>query len=254
MRLKGKLAVITAAASGMGAAGCEIFAQEGATVAAVDINKDKLDEVVKMVEKAGGKAKGFVADLSTVDGSKKFIHDAAAWMGGIDILWAHAGCPGPAGIENMDVDAYQKTIDLNVRTSVLSASEVVPYMRKQGGGAIVFTASMAGLVGSMLMPVYSAAKFAVVGLTKSLAQTLAPDNIRVNVLCPGLVETPMLPEFMSRGGNVEDAKKRYLIGVPLGRVGVATEMAKAALFLASDEDASYVTGVALPVDGGYTAR
>jgi NAD(P)-dependent dehydrogenase (short-subunit alcohol dehydrogenase family) len=254
MRLKGKLAVITAAASGMGAAGCEIFAREGATVAAVDINKDRLDEVVTMIEKAGGKAKGFVADLSTVDGSRKFIHDAAAWMGGIDILWAHAGCPGPAGIENMDVDAYQKTIDLNVRTSVLSASEVVPYMRKRGGGAIVFTASMAGLVGSMLMPVYSAAKFAVVGLTKSLAQTLAPDNIRVNVVCPGLVDTPMLPQFMSRGGNVEDAKTRYLVGVPLGRVGVATEMAKAALFLASDEDASYITGVALPVDGGYTAR
>ena len=254
MRLKGKLAVITAAASGMGAAGCEIFAREGATVAAVDIDQDRLAEVVNRVGQAGGRAKGFVADLSTVEGSKKFIHDAAAWMGGIDILWAHAGCPGPAGIENMDVDAYQKTIDLNVRTSVLSASEVVPYMRKRGGGAIVFTASMAGLVGSMLMPVYSAAKFAVVGLTKSLAQTLAPDKIRVNVVCPGLVETPMLPQFMSRGGNVDEATIRYLVGVPMGRVGVANEIAKAALFLASDEDASYVTGVALPVDGGYTAR
>ena len=254
MRLKGKLAVITAAASGMGAAGCEIFAREGATVAAVDIDKERLDAVVSLVEKAGGRARGFVADLSTIDGSKRFIHDAAAWMGGIDILWAHAGCPGPAGIENMDVDAYQKTIDLNVRTSVLSASEVVPYMRKRGGGAIVFTASMAGLVGSMLMPVYSAAKFAVVGLTKSLAQTLAPDKIRVNVVCPGLVETPMLPQFMSRGGNVDDATKRYLVGVPMGRVGIATEIARAALFLASDEDSSYVTGVALPVDGGYTAR
>jgi NAD(P)-dependent dehydrogenase (short-subunit alcohol dehydrogenase family) len=253
MRLKGKLAVITAAASGMGAAGCEIFAREGATVAAVDIDKDRLDEVVSRVEKAGGTAKGFVADLSTVDGSKKFIHEAAAWMGGIDILWAHAGCPGPAGIENMDVDAYQKTFDLNVRTSVLSASEVVPYMKRRNGGSIVFTASMAGLVGSMLMPVYSAAKFGVVGLTKSLAQTLAPDNIRVNVVCPGLVETPMLPQFMSRGGNVDDAQKRYLVGVPMGRVGVAAEIANAALFLASDE-ASYVTGAALPVDGGYTAR
>ena len=253
MRLKGKLAVITAAASGMGAAGCEIFAREGATIAAVDIDKARLDEVVRRVEQAGGKAKGFVADLSTVDGSKTFIHETAAWMGGIDILWAHAGCPGPAGIENMDVDAYQKTIDLNVRTSVLSASEVVPYMKRRNGGSIVFTASMAGLVGSMLMPVYSAAKFAVVGLTKSLAQTLAPDNIRVNVVCPGLVETPMLPQFMSRGGNVDDATKRYLVGVPMGRVGVATEIANAALFLASDE-ASYVTGAALPVDGGYTAR
>jgi NAD(P)-dependent dehydrogenase (short-subunit alcohol dehydrogenase family) len=254
MRLKGKLAVITAAASGMGAAGCEVFAQEGATVAAVDIDEGRLAEVVGAVERAGGKAKGFVADLSTVEGSKQFIHDAAAWMGGIDILWAHAGCPGPAGIENMDVEAYQRTIDLNLRTSVLSASEVVPYMKQRGGGSIVFTSSMGGLVGSMLMPVYSAAKFAVVGLTKSLAQTLAPHRIRVNALCPGLVETPMLPQFMSRGGSVEESKNKYLVGVPMGRVGLPLEMAKAALFLASEQDASYVTGVALPVDGGYTAR
>ena len=126
-------------------------------------------------------------------------------------------------------------------------------MRKRGGGAIVFTASMAGLVGSMLMPVYSAAKFAVVGLTKSLAQTLAPDNIRVNVVCPGLTDTPMLPQFLSRGGNIEEWKKRYLAGVPMGRVGRPEEMANAALWLASD-DASYATGVAIPIDGGYTAK
>ncbi len=178
MRLKGKLAVVTAAASGMGRAGCEIFAREGAKIAAVDIDQGRLDEVV----------------------------------------------------------------------------EVVPHMRARGGGAIMFTASIAGLVGSMLMPVYSAAKFAVVGLTKSLAQTLAPDNIRVNVVCPGLTDTPMLPQFMSRGGgNIEESKKRYLAGVPMARVGRPEEMANAALWLASDE-ASYVTGVALLIDGGYSAK
>jgi NAD(P)-dependent dehydrogenase (short-subunit alcohol dehydrogenase family) len=254
MRLRGKLAVITAAASGMGAAGCDVFAREGATIAAVDIDERRLADVVATVQSTGARARGFVADLSTVEGSRRFIHEAADWMGGIDILWAHAGCPGPAGIENMDVDAYQRTIDLNLRTSVLSVSEAVPYMKQRGGGAIVLTASMGGLVGSMLMPVYSAAKFAVVGLAKSLAQTLAPHRIRVNALCPGLVETPMLPEFMARGGNVEEATRRYLVGVPMGRVGLPTEIAKGALFLASDDDASYVTGIALPVDGGYTAR
>ena len=177
MRLKGKLAVVTAAASGMGRAGCEIFAREGAKIAAVDIDQGRLDEVV----------------------------------------------------------------------------EVVPHMRARGGGGIMFTASIAGLVGSMLMPVYSAAKFAVVGLTKSLAQTLAPDNIRLNVVCPGLTDTPMLPQFMSRGGNIEESKKRYLAGVPMTRVGRPEEMANAALWLASDE-ASYVTGVALLIDGGYSAK
>lgn len=253
MRLKGKLVVITAAASGMGRAGCEIFAREGAKIAAVDIDQARLDETVEAVKRAGGEARGFLADLSKVEDSKRFIAETSAWLGGIDILWAHAGCPGPAGIENMNVDEYQKTMDLNVRTSVLAASEVVPHMRKRGGGSIIFTASMGGLVGSMLMPVYSAAKFAVVGLSKSLAQTLAPDKIRVNALCPGLTETPMLPQFMSRGGSVDEATKRYLVGVPMQRVGTAEEMAYAALFLASDE-ASYVTGIALPVDGGYTAR
>ncbi len=253
MRLEGKLAVITAAASGMGRAGCELFAREGATIAAVDIDQKRLDEVVNAVNAAGGKAKGFCADLLKVEDSKRFIAETSDWMGGIDILWAHAGCPGPSGIENLDIDEYQKTIDLNVRTSVIAASEVVPHMRKRGGGSIVFTASMAGLVGSMLMPIYSAAKFAVVGLTKSLCQTLAPDRIRVNVVCPGLTDTPMLPDFMSRGGNVEESQKRYLAGVPMSRVGLPEEMAHAALWLASD-DASYVTGVAIPVDGGYSAK
>jgi NAD(P)-dependent dehydrogenase (short-subunit alcohol dehydrogenase family) len=253
MRLKGKLVVITAAASGMGRAGCEIFAREGAKIAAVDIDQGNLDDTVAAVKKAGGDIKGFTADLLKVEDSKRVIADTSAWLGGIDILWAHAGCPGPAGIENMDLEAYNKTMDLNVRVSVIQASEVVQHMRKRGGGSIIFTASMGGLVGSMLMPVYSAAKFAVVGLTKSLAQTLAPDKIRVNALCPGLTDTPMLPQFMSRGGSVDEATKRYLVNVPLQRVGKSEEMAYGALFLASDE-ASYVTGVALPVDGGYTAK
>ena len=195
MRLKGKLAVITAAASGMGRAGCEIFAREGAKIAAVDIDQKRLDETVEAVKRAGGSAQGFRADLSKIDENKRFMAEAAAWLGGIDILWAHAGCPSPPGIENVNLDEYQKTIDLNVRTAVMNASDALPHLRKRGGGAIVFTASMGGLVGSMLMPVYSAAKFAVVGLTKSLAQTLAPDKIRVNALCPGLTDTPMLPRL-----------------------------------------------------------
>ena len=238
----------------MGRAGCEIFAREGAKIAAVDIDPGRLDEVVEVVKRAGGKAKGFRADLLKIEDSKRFVAETSEWLGGIDILWAHAGCPGLAGIENIDIDEYQKSIDLNVRTSVIAASEVVPHMRARGGGAIMFTASMAGLVGSMLMPVYSAAKFAVVGLTKSLAQTLAPDNIRVNVVCPGLTDTPMLPQFMSRGGNIEESKKRYLAGVPMARVGRPEEMANAALWGLASDEASYVTGVALPIDGGYSAK
>ena len=132
----------------------------------------------------------------------------------------------------------------------------IPHMRSRGGGSVVFTASVSGLVGSMFSPIYSAAKFAVVGLTKSFALAFAKDGVRVNVVCPGLAETPMKSGFTSRSGNPVEAEAneaRLLANVPMGRLCRAEEAAQAALWLASD-DASFVTGVALPVDGGFTAR
>lgn len=256
MRLKGKLAVVSAAASGMGHAGCRLFAENGATVAAVDIDGSRLSALVDEINAAGGKAKGFVADLSTPDGCKRAIAETAGWLGGMDILWSHAGTPGPASVEGIDLAEYDKAISLNLTSALICAGEAAPHMRKRGGGAIVFTASVSGLVGSMFSPVYSAAKFGVVGLTKSLAQRFAPDGIRVNVICPGLTDTPMLPLFLGRGDDsqgLEENRKKVMAAIPLGRVGKPEDMAQAALWLASD-DASYVTGVALPVDGGFTCR
>ncbi len=256
MRLKNKLAVISAAASGMGRAGCELFAREGAKIAAVDINQKGLDEVVDAVKAAGGEARGFVADLSREEDCRRYIGEAADWLGGLDILWAHAGTPGPAAVEDIDIGEYDKAIMLNLTQALLSAGAAAPHMRRRGGGSVVFTASVSGLVGSMFSPVYSAAKFGVVGLTKSLAQRFAPDRIRVNVVCPGPTETPMLPQFVGRVNDpavIEENKRKLMAAIPLGRVGLPEEMAEAALWLASDHS-SYVTGVALPVDGGFTAR
>lgn len=248
MRLAGKLAVITAAASGMGRAGVELFLREGARVAAVDINDEALARLAG-VEKVQ-------ADLSRPDEVRRSINEAARKLGGVDILWAHAGTPGPGGVENLDLAEYQRAIDLNVTSAVLAAGEVVAHMRKRGGGSIIFTASVSGLVGSMFSPVYSAAKFAIVGLTKSLAMRFAADRVRVNVVCPGLADTPMKIGFTGRSGDVAEAEAnqaRLLAMVPMGRLCRAEEAAHAALWLASD-DASFVTGVALPVDGGFTAR
>jgi NAD(P)-dependent dehydrogenase (short-subunit alcohol dehydrogenase family) len=254
MRLEKKLAVVTAAASGMGRAGVERFVREGARVAAIDISAEALDTLA--AEFGEESVIPIVADLSTDEGAKGSIAKAAAALGGIDILWAHAGMPGPASVENLDLGAYRKAMDLNVTSAILGAGGVAQHMRKRGGGAIVFTSSISGLVGSMMSPVYSAAKWAVVGLTKSLALALAGDNIRVNVVCPGLADTPMKIGFTGRSGDPAEAaanEAKVVSAVPMGRLVKPGEVADAVLWLVSDE-ASFVTGVALPVDGGFTAR
>ena len=253
MRLANKLAIITAAASGMGKAGVAAFVREGARVAAIDINQAALDA---LVAEHGDAVIAIQADLSTTDGARDSINAAAAALGGVDILWAHAGTPGPASVENIDLDAYQLSITLNITAAVLAAGEVAKHLRKRGGGSLIFTSSVSGIVGSMFSPIYSTAKFAVVGLGKSLALQYGGDGIRVNVLCPGLTETPMMNGFISRSGDPDELAAngaKFLSAIPLGRFGYADDVANAALWLASDESA-YVTGVALPIDGGYSAR
>lgn len=254
MRLNGKLAIVTAAASGMGRAGVERFVREGARVAAIDISREALDNLIAHF--GADRVSTIVADLSTPEGAKGSIDEAVAVLGGADILWAHAGMPGPASVENLDLAAYDKAIALNVTSAALGAGQVAPHMRARGGGSIIFTASISGLVGSMMSPIYSAAKWGVVGLTKSLALAFAADNIRVNVVCPGLADTPMKAGFTGRSGDPAEAaaNEAKIVGaVPMGRLVRPGEVADAALWLASDE-ASFVTGVALPVDGGFTAR
>lgn len=256
MRLQGKCAVITAAASGMGRAGVELFLREGARVAAVDINSAALAGLTSDCKRNGASLETIEADLSDPSQARQAIENAARKLGAIDVLWAHAGSPGPGSVEKLDIPAYEKAMDLNVTSAIICAGAAVSHMRIRGGGSVIFTASVSGLVGSMFSPIYSAAKFAVVGLTKSLALAFAKDGVRVNVVCPGLADTPMKSSFTSRSGNPVEAEAneaRLLANVPMGRLCRAAEVAHAALWLASD-DASFVTGVALPVDGGFTAR
>lgn len=256
MRLEKKRTVVTAAASGMGRAGCEVFAREGATVVAIDVDGARLKAVVDGINASGGRAHGIVADLLDAEACRRSIDEAARHMGGIDVLWNHAGMPGLREVESLDTDAYAQVMDLNVRSGLLAAGVAIGHMRRAGGGSIIFTASTAGLVGASVSPVYSAAKFAVVGMAKSLALRCAGDRIRVNVVCPGPIDTPMFPKFFDPDASAEAAAKAQaavLAAIPLGRIGQPEEVAHAALWLASDE-ASFVTGAALPVDGGYTAR
>lgn len=256
MRLRNKIALISAAASGMGRAGALLFAREGAKVAAVDIDAAGVEAVADEVRAAGGEAVGIAADLSRDDGAKRIVGDALDAFGGLDILWNHVGHPGPGRIEGVDMDDYALAMDLNIRSVLVSTTEALPALRARGGGTILFTASIAGLAGSPFSPVYSAAKFGVVGLMKSMACRYGPEGIRVNAVCPAPIETPMLEVFMLRPDTQGDRQantERMKASIPLGRTGKPEEVANAALFLCSDE-ASFVNGVALPVDGGYLAR
>lgn len=260
MRLRDKRAVITAAASGMGLAGARLFAREGARLVLVDVNADALERTVEDLRSGGAEASGIVVDLGDLDQARSFVHQAKDRLGGLDILWNHAGIACPVDIVNLDMAAYDRSHAINVTAGLLAAGQAASYLKESGRGSIVFTASTAGLVGSNWSPIYSAQKFAVVGMVMSLAQRFAPDRIRVNALCPGPTDTPMLPTFFARPGETltpdaldERVRTSLAAAVPLGRPGQAEEIAQAALWLASDES-SFVTGIALPVDGGYTCR
>lgn len=256
MRFANKVAMVTAAASGMGAAGSRMLAAEGAKVVVVDIDETRTGALVDEIKAAGGEATGVVADLATDAGAKEIVAKAVDTYGGLDCLWNHVGHPGPGRVEGVDMADYEICMDLNLRSVLVTTIEAAPVMRARGGGAMLFTASIAGLAGSPFSPIYSAAKFGVVGMVQSLAGRYAADGIRVNAVCPGPIDTPMLNLFMARPdtqSNKEENISRMKQVIPLGRLGTAEEVAKAAVFLLSD-DASYITGVPLPVDGGYVAK
>jgi NAD(P)-dependent dehydrogenase (short-subunit alcohol dehydrogenase family) len=260
MRLSGKIGIVTAAASGMGRAGALRFAREGAQVAVVDVDAVGVQRVVNEITTSGGTAHGIVADLTKDEDSRRIVWDTVSRFKGLDFVWNHVGHPGPAAVEGVDLEQFDLAIDLNLRTVLLTTEAAIPEIRARGGGSLLFTASSSGLKGSSFSPVYSMCKFGVVGFVKGLAIRLAAEQIRVNALCPGPIDTPMLRVFVARpdqkstvGMDPEELiRRRGETAVPLGRIGQPEEIANAALFLLSDE-ASFVTGVALPVDGGVTA-
>ena len=259
MRMKDKIGIVTAAGSGMGRAGAIRFAAEGASVAVVDLNPDAVADVVKTITDAGGKAIGLSGDLTSDDFARDIVRQTTRAFGALDFVWNHVGSPGPASVEGLDWKDFDFTMDLNVRSVLVTTEAALPELRARGGGSILFTASTSGLVGSQFSPVYNIVKFGIVGLVRGLSKRYAKEKIRINAVCPGPTDTPMLRVFVARpdsqlpaGETPESLVWKRAGQTPMGRPGKPEEIANAALFLLSDE-ASYVTGVALVVDGGATA-
>jgi NAD(P)-dependent dehydrogenase (short-subunit alcohol dehydrogenase family) len=251
--LDGKSALITGAASGIGRAAALAFAREGAWVAAADRNLDVARSTVAAIEAQGGQAVAIACDVTEDAQVAAMVAAAVEAFGSLDCAFNNAGIApyqlNSGGVLAGDLEeaSWLGLIDVNLHGVWRCLRHEVAQMRKQGGGAIVNTASVLGLVGSGGAAAYVASKHAVVGLTKAAAVDHAPENIRINAVCPGYIETPMTEDTMRRRGE------QVLARVPMARMGRAEEIAEAVVWMCSDR-AGFVTGACWQVDGGYTAR
>ena len=249
MRLKDKVAIVTGGASGFGKGIAERFAQEGASVIVADLNGDAAAQVAEAIRDQGGAAKPVEADVTSGDDVKAMVEAATAGFGGLDIVVNNAGIPQRnQPMLEVDEETFDRIFQVNCKSLYLAAIHAVPVLRARGGGVIINTASTAALRPRPGLVWYNGSKGAAVTLTKSMAIELAPDNIRVNALCPVAGDTPMLGEFL--GGEVtNEMYTKFVATVPIGRLSTPRDLANASVFLASDE-ADFLTGVCLEVDGG----
>lgn len=247
-RLTDKTAIITGAASGMGKAAVERFLAEGANVVAVDLNGDAIAAL--QVEHSSDGLVTAVIDVTDGGAVQHVVDTTIERFGALDVYFNNAGIPLEARpVEQVDEATWHRVIDVNLTAIYLAARAFVPPMRANGGGSVIVTASASGIRPRPNLSAYSAAKGGAVVLAKALAIELAPDNIRVNALCPLAADTPMLGQFGY--GSHDEAYATFAATSPLGRLVTAHEVAAAAAYLASDE-AAFMTGLALPIDGGRT--
>jgi NAD(P)-dependent dehydrogenase (short-subunit alcohol dehydrogenase family) len=253
MKLEQRIAVITGAGSGIGQAMVRLFAGEGARILAADVNENAAQETARMVTAAGGTCRAFAVDVSRPDQVRAMIDQAIAAFGRIDILCNNAGIGSTTDVVECEPDEWDRVMTVNVKSVYLGCKYAIPHMLAQGGGVIVNTASVAGMVGLPKRASYSASKGAVIALTRQVAVEYVEQGIRVNCICPGTVDSPWVGRLLQQADDPVAARQALVARQPLGRLGTPEEIAAAALYLVSD-DAAFITGTGLVIDGGLTAR
>ena len=250
-RLQGKVALITGAGSGIGRESSLLWASEGASIVVVDIDQKAAQHTAEAVQAAGGRAIAVHADVACAQDCERMIATAERECGRLNILFNNAGIMHSQDDDAVTTDeaVWDVTMNVNAKGVFFGCKYGIPALRRAGGGAIVNTASFVAVLGAATPQVaYTASKGAVLAMTRELAIVHARENIRINALCPGPLKTELLMKFL----DTDEKKQRRLVHIPIGRFGEAKEIARAALFLVSD-DASYVTGTEFLVDGGITA-
>jgi NAD(P)-dependent dehydrogenase (short-subunit alcohol dehydrogenase family) len=247
--LAGKVAFVTGAANGIGRAAALAFARDGASVVVADISEQGSRETVRAIEELGGRALAVRCDVTRAQDIEAALNKGVAAYGGLDLAFNNAGSEQAiTATADLSEEEWDRIVRVNLRSVFLCMKHEIPLMLKRGGGAIVNTSSGAGVKGIAGQAAYCAAKFGVIGLTKAAALDYAAQNIRVNAVCPGIIDTPMMQRFT---GGTPTGVARVIAQEPVGRMGKPDEIAAAVLWLCSDP-AAFVVGHALVIDGGQT--
>ena len=246
-----KVALVVGGGSGIGKAAALLFSKKGASVGIVDINSAAARKTEEEIIEAGGKAKSFPADVTDPTQAKRVIDELILQFGRLDFICNSAGIQTYGTVESTDIEVWDRTFDVSVKSIFLISKYGIPEIRKQGGGAIVHISSVQGIRSQRNVSAYAASKGAVIALTRSMAMDYAKENIRVNCICPGAIDTPLLRYGAAEHGPLQQILSEWGAKHPIGRIGQAEEMAATVLFLCSP-DASFIQGQAIVADGGLS--